>query len=183
MIHRVPTCPAIVSIIGWHAGESPDIIINRKRADIQKAKSTIWLYQSQLASVQDVQRFGNIHSTVAVYFLEGSAYPASTAQAARQMSADRLKWEPLPNAIGNVTGKLPGGGLIIGTLSAALPDHEIYLWEYFEHATAQPLRFRQGASTACVVVAQNSPVPGMKSRLRKVVAIGQLAPPYAVYLR
>jgi hypothetical protein len=34
MIKRVPTCPAVLSIIGWHAGESPDIIINRKRADI-----------------------------------------------------------------------------------------------------------------------------------------------------
>jgi hypothetical protein len=172
-----------VSIIGWHAGESPDIIINRKRADIQKAKSTIWLYQSQLASVQDVQHFGKTNSSVTIYFLEGSAYPASTAQVAREMSSDRLKWMPLPNEIGNVTGKPPGGGLIIGSLSAALSEHEIDLWEYFEHSTAQPLKFRQGASTACAIVAQNGPVPGMKSRVRKVVAFGQLATPYAVYLR
>jgi hypothetical protein len=180
---RVPTCPAILSIIGWHADESPEIIINRKRADIQKANSTIWLYHSQLASVQDVQQFGSTQSRVAVYFIEGGAYPASTSLAARQMSDDRSKWMPLPNRISNVTGRLPGGGLVIGKLSAPLRDHEIDLWDYFEHSKAQPLRFRQGASTACVVGAPNGPIRGMKSRIRKVVAIGQLAPPYAVYLR
>lgn len=182
MIQRVPICPAVISIIGWHAGESPDIIIDRKRADIQNAKTTIWLYHSQLASVQDVQRFGSTHSTVTIYFLEGTAYPASTAQASREMSIDRSKWIALPSGLSNVTGKLPGGGLVIGTLSSPLRDHEIDLWEYFEHSNSQPLRFRQGASTACVVAASGS-MPGMRSRFRKVVAIGQLAPPYAVYLR
>ncbi|SRR5260221_14216864 len=182
MIQRVPTCPAVLSIIGWHAGESPDVIINRKRADIQKAKNTIWMYQSQLASVQAVQRFGNAQNS-AVYFLEGSAYPASTTQAARQMSSNGSNWGALPQGISDVTGKLPGGGLVIGSLSQTLSDHEIDLWDYFEHSTSQPLRFRQGASTACVVVAQNGPIAGMKSRIRKIVAVGQLAPPYAVYLR
>src|SRR4051794_19764417 len=152
MIQRVPTCPAILSIIGWHAGESPDAIIKRKREDIKKAKSTIWHYQSQLASVQSVQRFGNVHQNVTVYFLEGGAYPASTAQAARQMSSNAINWGALPPGISNVTGKLPGGGLVIGNLSVTLSEHEIDLWEYFEHSTSQPLRFRQGASTACVIV-------------------------------
>jgi hypothetical protein len=183
MSKRVTNCPAILSIIGWHAGESPNTIINRKRADIQKAKITIWLYQSQLASVQDVQRFGNSHPNTTVFFLEGSAYPATTAQSARDMSSNRSNWVPLPQGISDVTGKLPSGGLVIGTLSSALSDHEIDLWDYFEHSTSKPLRFRQGASTACVIVSQNGPVQGMRSRIRKVVAIGQLAPPHAVYLR
>jgi hypothetical protein len=183
MNQRVPKCPAVLSIIGWHAGETPADIIQRKRADIQKTSSTIWLYQSQLASIQDVQRFGRAYPNAAVYFLEGSAYPATTAQAAREMSSNGSSWVPLPPGIGSVTGRLPSGGLFIGALSSPLLNHEVDLWEYFEHSTSKPLRFRQGASTACVVVSQAGPVQGMTSRLRKVVAIGQLAPPYAVYLR
>jgi hypothetical protein len=114
--------------------------------------------------------------------LEGSAYPATTAQAAREMSSNGSNWTPLPRGIGKVTGRLPSGGLFIGTLSP-LVNREIDLWEYLEHSTSKPLRFRQGASTACVVVSQTGPVQGMNSRTRKVVAIGRLAPPYAVYLR
>jgi hypothetical protein len=183
MMQMVPKCPAVLSIIGWHAGESPADIIRRKRADIEKASSTIWLYQSQLASIQDVQRFGRSYPNAAVYFLKGSAYPATTAQIAWEMSSNGANWGPLPRGLGKVTGRLPGGGLFIGALSSPLSNYEIDLWEYLEHSTTKPLRFRQGASTACVVVSQAGPVQGMNSRMRKVVAIGQLAPPYAVYLR
>lgn len=183
MIQMVPKSPAVLSIIGWHAGESPADIIQRKRADIQQASNTIWLYQSQLASIQDVQRFGRLYANAAVYFLKGSAYPATTAQIAREMSSNGSNWGPLPRGIGKVKGRLPGGGLFIGALSAPLSGYEIDLWEYLEHSTTMPLRFRRGASTACVVVSQAGPVQGMNSRIRKVIAIGQLAPPYAVYLR
>jgi hypothetical protein len=180
----VPKCPAVLSIIGWHAGESPADIVRRKRADIQKTSSTIWLYQSQLASIQDVQHFGVAYPNPAVYFLEGSAYPAKTTQAAREMSSNgSSSWVPLPRGIGKVTGRLPSGGLFIGALTSPLLNHDIDLWEFFEHSTSKPLRFRQGASTACVLISQAGAVQGMKSRVRKVVAIGQLTPPYAVYLR
>jgi hypothetical protein len=183
MVQTVPKCPAVLSIIGWHADESPADIIQRKRADIHRASNTIWLYHSQLASIHDVQRFGRSHPNAAVYFLKGSAYPATTARAAQEMSSNGTNWGPLPHGIGKVTGRLPGGGLFIGALSSPLSNYEIDLWEYLEHSTTKPLRFRQGASTACVVVSQAGPVQGMNSRMRKVVAVGQLAPPYAVYLR
>jgi|SRR5580700_3157063 hypothetical protein len=92
MRRAVPKCPAVLSVIGWHAGESPSDIIQRKRADIQRISRTIWLYQSQQASIQDVQRFCRANPNAAVYFLEGSAYPATTAQVALQMSNDGSSW-------------------------------------------------------------------------------------------
>ena len=74
MNQMVPKCPAVLSIIGWHAGKSPADIVRRKRADIQQTSSTIWLYQSQLASVQDVQRFG-VAEPGAGQLLSASAVP------------------------------------------------------------------------------------------------------------
>ena len=64
-----------------------------------------------------------------------------------------------------------------------LADHEIDLWDYVEHPALTPLKFQQGASTVCAVAAPNGQAIGMKSHKRKVVAVGQLAPPLAVYLK
>ncbi len=182
MTQVVPVCPAILSVIGWHAGQTPHHIVQRKSADIKKAGCTIWLYQSWKARIQDVQTFGNLHANPTVYFLEGAAYPASTAHAASQMSSDGSKWQPLPNGIGPVTGKLPGGGFFLGDLLDVF-DRNIDLWEYVEHPSLVPLKFQQGASTACAVPSPKGAVSGMKSRHRRVVAIGKLIPPYAVYLK
>ena len=174
--------PAILSIIGWHAGEAPEDIVRRKRADIDKAGQAIWLYHSQKASIPAVQQFGQQFVQPSVIFLRGSAFPARTSNTARQMSEDRSRWSPLPTGIDKVTGRLPAGGLVIGELN--LVDHEIDLWEYLEHPGLLPIKFRQGASTACVVPARRSgPAEGMKSRYRRVMATGKLAPPYGVFLR
>jgi hypothetical protein len=170
--------PAILSIIGWHAGESPEDIVERKCSDVP---CTIWVYQSWKARVEAVQQFGNIDSNPVIYFLEGRASPARTTQEARQMSGDRSSWKPLPEGIGKVTANLPGSGLLIGKLSQL--DSEIDLWEYLEHPSLQPLRFQRGASTACVVPAQNGSVEGMINHIRRVVAVGRLVEPYAVFLR
>jgi hypothetical protein len=178
----VPLSPAILSIIGWHAKESPKDIVSRKRKDIAKVGRTIWFYQSWKARVTDVQHFGSIYPNPTIYFLEGSPKDAITEHEARLMSHDGSRWEALPNGIGKVTGKVPGGGFLIGELSPVF-DHEIDLWEYYEHPALQPLKFQLGASTACVVPTQKGPVEGMKSRRRQVVAIGRLAPPYAIFLR
>jgi hypothetical protein len=71
--------------------------------------------------------------------------------------------------------------LVIGELTPI--DQEIDLWEYLEHPGLVPIKFRQGASTACAVPTKDKPVDGMKSRYRRVVAIGKLIPPYGVFLR
>jgi hypothetical protein len=173
--------PAILSIIGWHAGESVEDIVERKRDDIKKAGRTIWLYQSWKATIPMVQQFGRDFPKLAVVFLKGSAFPTSTASPAREMSEDRDRWGPLPQGIGKVTGKLPGGGLVIGELTPTAT--KIDLWDYLEHPELGPFRLQRGASTACAVPSKDGPVEGMKSRHRDVVAIGRLVPPYGIFLR
>lgn len=173
--------PAIISIIGWHAGESVEAIVRRKRDDITNTGRTIWLYHSQKAPIAMVQQFGQRYRDPAVIFLRGSAFPAGTSNQAVEMSEDRRNWNPLPVGIGKVTGKLPAGGLLMSDL--ALVDHEIDLWRFVECPDQCRVRFRQGASTACVVPTKEVTVDGMKSRFRQVVAIGKLTPPYGVFLR
>jgi hypothetical protein len=172
--------PAILSIIGWHAEESPEDIAERKCRDVAQAGCTIWVYQSWKARIEAVQRFGSVHFNPVVYFLKGGAVPTRMTQEARQMSVDRSSWKPLPEGIGKVTGKLPGGGLFIGELSPV--DSYIDLWKYLQHP-ALPLRFQRGAATACVVPAPNGSAGGMKKHIRRVVAVGRLVEPYAVFLR
>jgi hypothetical protein len=173
--------PAVLSIIGWHAGEPVEDIVARKRDDIKKAGRTIWLYHSQLATIPMVQQFGGAFPKAGVIFLKGGAYPTSAALSAREMSEDRNRWTPLPPGIGKVTGKLPSGGLVIGELTPIAT--QIDLWGYVQHPNLSPLRFRQGASTACAVPSKGGPVEGMKSRHRDAVAIGRLIPPYGIFLR
>jgi hypothetical protein len=171
-----------LSIIGWHAGESVSNIVSRKCADVGTLGSTIWVYQSWKARVQDVQKFGSIFSNPTVYFIEGKAFATGTEHRAQEMSEDGKNWGDLPIGIGKVTGKLPGGALVIGSLST-VHDHTIDLWAYVEHPASQPLKFQQGASTVCAVAAPSAPAVGMKKHIRKVVAIGRLTSPYAVFLR
>jgi Arc/MetJ-type ribon-helix-helix transcriptional regulator len=118
MSQLVPVCPAILSMIGWHAKESPKDIVRRKREDVEKVGRTVWVYQSWKAPVREIQHFGSVYPNPIVYFLKGSASPAGTAREAQQMSNDGFHWDALPKGIGKVTGKLRGGGLFIGELSA-----------------------------------------------------------------
>ncbi len=175
-------CPAILSIIGWHAKESPAQIVSRKADDISRAGITFWFYQSWKARTDALQQFSSTFANPTVYFLEGSTVATGTSDAAIEMSHDRVSWKPLPKGIGRVTGKLKSGtGLALGEL-VAVQNKTIDLWDYTEHPEKQPLRFQLGASTACVIPSEGQMI-GMKSRFRNVVAVGRLIAPYAVYLR
>jgi hypothetical protein len=178
---RMKLEPAILSVIGWHAKESVEEIVERKCNDIKRIGQTFWFFQSWKAPIPYVQRFGHSFPNPTVIFLKGGAYPTSANSEAREMSQDKKSWGPLPTGIGKVTGKIPGVGLVIGDL---LPvQEEIDLWYFLDHTDLQPLRFQRGASTACAVPCKSGPIEGMKSRHRQIVAVGHLIPPYGLFLR
>jgi hypothetical protein len=174
--------PAVLSVIGWHGDESPEDIVARKADDIANAGRTLWVIRSWKAKADAVQAFGRTYPGAAVYFIEGGTSPAGTSQAAIQMSEDRQIWKPLPKDIGKVTGKVAGATALVLDRLAPCDGTTIDLWQFAEYLGNVPLRFMQGASTACVVPATDKS-PGMKSRYRRVLAIGRLSRPFAVYLR
>jgi hypothetical protein len=179
---RVPTCPALLSIIGGHAGEKVDDIVGRKCRDVVKVGSTLWVYQSSKACVGDVQNFGKAYGNPAVYFLEGSAQSDGTKHRdeANEKSEDGKDWKPV--GLRNVTGKLPGSALVLASLKT-VQNCKIDLWDYVEFPASTPLRFELGASTVCAIAAPSGQTVGMKSHERRVVAVGQLTSPFAVYLK
>ncbi|MGR9471032.1 hypothetical protein [Rhizobium leguminosarum] len=177
----VPTCPAVVSILGWHGDESPNAIVARKAKDIATAGQTLWAFQSWKARPGAVQDFGRIHPGLTVFFIEGGATPTRTSRCASRMSEDERNWVPLPKGIGPVTGKINGGtALVLDSLEPC--SASIDLWRFMEHPNSDPVRFMLGASTACLIPAVEI-AAGMKSRYRRVLAVGRLAKPYAVHLR
>jgi hypothetical protein len=64
-------------------------------------------------------------------------------------------------------------------------DDIVDLWAYADASDSnKPLRFALGLSTLCAVRKDMSTHPGqMKSRYRRVVAVGRLVDPYSVWLR
>jgi hypothetical protein len=174
---RVAACPAVLSIVGCHANESQKTIVQRKGRDVAMAGITLWVYQSWKARVRAVQEFARLHPGTPVYFLEGGAVPTGTTEHAQEMSEDGLSWLMLPKGIGAVTGKLTGGACLVLDQLSPVTTQTIDLWEYVEYPSLRPVKFGRGASTACVVPSPHGPSSGMKSRFRRVVAIGRLAAP------
>lgn len=178
---KLPSGPAVVSIMGWHGDESPNAIVARKAKDIARAGQTLWAFQSWKARPGAIQDFVRIHPGLMVFFIEGGATPTGSSQCASRMSEDQRNWIPLPKGIGPVTGKINGGtALVLDSLEPC--SASIDLWRFMEHPSSDPVRFMLGASTACLIPAVEI-AAGMKSRYRRVLAVGRLAKPYAVYLR
>jgi hypothetical protein len=185
---------AVLSVMGPHAGEDAEVIFHRKISDIQEIGETFWLIHSHKAKPDMIKRMCGMASyrenAVECLFIEpssrGGAKPTKTDHAASEYSSDLLTWLHLPSGLSPVTGLITKNACALVfdqlKLSARVP---IDLWEYRDFFEAhQPVRFRQGASTVCVVQDDMKKHPDrMKSNIRQVVAIGRLIEPYAVWLR
>ena len=116
----------------------------------------------------------------------GGARPTTRADRATEYSADRLRWLALPPGIGPVTGKLDSAAtaLVFDQLSTDV-EGVLDLWRYADAASPDlPVRFKLGLSTICALRADTTSHPNrMKSRYRRIVAVGQLMKPYCAWVR
>ena len=185
----------IISVMGSHAGESESEIFSRKIQDTRRVGKTFWLTRSRQAKPLMVQSIckeaDRKGSKVSTIFIEASsnvgALPTSFAQPATYYSADMKKWENLPIGLTPVTGKIDSGAyaLIFDRLELSQGTIEIDLWKYaYYFDQNSPIKIYQGASTLCAVKKDmSSKSDKIKSRYRKIVAIGILCPPYGVWLK
>ena len=179
--------PSILSIIGFHGGGSPESILQRKMDDIAKMGLTYWLHRSYKARPKDVQGIGGY-----CFFIAGSGATKSkilgttrnttTDEKAKEWSIDKNIWVPFDMEQSKVSGKVKDGmghALVLDNIE--LVEETIDLWD-FEEQSGMPLRFYPNACSICCKSAetkQSSP----KSHMRKVVAIGRLCEPFAVWVR
>ena len=180
----------IVSVIGPHAGEGVNEIFNRKIEDTRAIGRTFWLIKSPKAKPGIVQPMCGI-DPVYVLFVEpstkGGDRPAIFAHKATIFSDDGIQWDPLPDGLGPVTGKLDTNAhaLVFDALEIITESIELDIWHYAAFdKPEQPVKMILGCSTVCAVKKDMKDHPGkMKSRFRRIVAVGRLVAPYCVWIR
>jgi hypothetical protein len=175
-------CP-ILSVMGAHAGEETDAIFSRKMTDINTAGLTFWVYGSHAARPELAQRANCGY----VLFIEpaskNGARPTTVADVATAFSSNPTNWRPLPSNIGPVTGRFQnsGGYALVLTELSLCTDARVDLWAYGCGEAA--VKFRLGASTLLVQRRDTSADPARaKSRFRRILAVGKLDYPCAVWV-
>ena len=182
-----PGC--VISVMGPHAGEDASAIFRRKVADCDDLGCTFWVAKSPKARPEQVQA-ACASGRGYVVFVEpatsGGARPTTESEAASEYSRDRVAWLPLPEGLSPVTGHMDrmAAALVFSELTTDV-DGVLDLWSYSDSAgVGTPLRFKLGVSTVCAVRGESADHPDrMKSRHRRIVAVGRLASPYAAWLR
>ena len=184
----------MLSVMGPHAGEDSDAIFARKIADIRKAGRTFWVIRSHKAKPDMIQTIGSTvrarsGAPLCAFVAPsspGGAIPTKTSCAATEYSIDRSEWQALPSGITPVTGQMTRSTCALVFDHLCLCESSVVdLWQYADFFNAQQsVRIRQGASTVGVVRGDTSEHSDrMKSRLRRVMAVGRLVEPFAVWLR
>ena len=173
----------ILSVVGAHAGESERDIFKRKLEDVNSVGNTFWLYRSPSARPDLVQSF--LSELAFVLFLAPSnksgARPTTVSDRVAELSRDKAHWQPVPIGISPITGKLPAYAFVFSELETCSSEM-IDLWQY-ETDLGSSVRFRLGMSTLLTRHALTLSTAPMKSRFRRVFAVGKLVPPHAVWVR
>ncbi len=176
----------LLSVVGPHAGEDEASIFKRKMADLKKSCQTFWLCHSHNARPEFTQMFcDGRDGEVPVLFLAPAsrrgARPTTESSVMREYSAEKKLWTPLPKEISPVTGKASSTAyaLVLSELHLGNKDAEIDLSECIDAVEDKPVKFRLGASTVIAKRSAEKRPPNM----RRIVAVGHLAAPYAVWVR
>jgi hypothetical protein len=182
----------IISVIGPHAHETENTIFKRKIEDINKVGKTFWLTKSHQSKPDMVQQFCLIglreKLNVYCFFIEpskiGGAIPTMEDKSAESFSADGKTWQKLPDGLGPVTGNINKNAYALVFDDLKMVTDSIDLWDYVNFFKPnEPLKIMQGGSTLCALKQENDFKNEIKSRYRKIVAVGRLATPYCVWLK
>jgi|TARA_B100000315_G_C14152818_1_gene396451 hypothetical protein len=173
----------IISVMGPHAGETAEIIFERKIEDVKRTGLTFWCIESYKAKPDQVQELCNT-TQVEVYFISpsspGGAKDTKTETKNTQYSIDKKNYLQIPQNITPVTGK--GSALILDQLQNV--NEELDLNQYAEFNKNTPLKFALGCSTICAIKKDMSSHPDrVKSNKRKIWAKGRLREPFCVWIK
>lgn len=183
---------AIISVVGIHANEEIAHIFARKIEEIRRSGKTYWAYRSAMANPKTVQEFGFMaadeKSTVDCLFIEASSpratKPTKGSEKALSLSLNKESWNKIPDN-NLITGSGRSSFALVLDKIDLIEKTSVDLWEYSRKDNpGKAIRLMLGNSTICCVK-DSSEKDGskMKSRYRRLLAIGRLARPYAVWLK
>jgi len=171
------------TVAGRYGRETWQAIIDRKCADVIGLGHTVWAMNSQAARPDAVQSFCQEHGPCHVLFLNKGLRnkPGSiTIDAAKCYSINGLHpWLPLPAGLSPVTG-------LKSRLTTGLWLEE--LEEVHSRSIALDPFLKQGGQRLTEFSNINSAYPvervgPVQAGDYNILAVGRLAPPFAVYLR
>lgn len=112
--------------------------------------------------------------------------PTTTEAVASHYSTDQHTWQPLPDGLGAVTGKLgPSAKAFIFDSFERTAGEPFDMWAYGEWPDGtNPIDTRIGHSTVCGLKRNMSQHPKrMKSRFRSIAACARLQEPFCVWVQ
>jgi hypothetical protein len=171
------------TVAGRYAREAWQAIIDRKCADVAGVGHTVWAMNSQAARPDAVQSFCKEHGPCHVLFLTKGHRnkPGSvTIDAAKRYSIDgRSPWLPLPGGLSPVTGLRTRftTGLWLEELEQ-VHSRSIALGPFLKQDGQRLTEFSN--INSAYPVERVGPV---QEGDYNILAVGRLAPPFAVYLR
>jgi len=179
----------VISVIGTHAGEDVLHIFSRKKKEIESNLKTYWLLRSPKAKTIQIQKLceeankegEDVYCLFITASTDGGARATTTSTRIKEISNNNVDWIKLDNDV-KITGVInqQSTALVLSELVKFDKPVDFDLWDYSEFPYNSPIRFQLGTSTVCGIKAKSI---GMKSRSRKLVAWGKIAPPFAVWVR
>lgn len=184
----------ILSVMGPHAGETPEQIFSRKKTDIKTTGRTFWVIQSHKANPTKAcnlyhQAKGEGKEVYCIFIepsVKGGARPTSISKTATSFSRNKINWESFSRNMSPVTGKIGNNSyaLVFDELQIIKEPIILNLWNYTEFETDQPIVPKLGTSTICAVTKDMSNHPDrIKTNIRKVTAMAKLSELSCVWIR
>ncbi len=183
----------VISVIGPHAGDSEEEILDKKGKEIKDIGKSFWLHKSYNAKPNIVQDFCEKalkeRSIPVCIFIKASsengARPTKQDDKMREFSLDKKCWEKIPLRI-IVTGSSKNAFIMIfNKLDIIKKEQYLNLLDYsLFKSPGKAVRMGRGASTVCCVKESSNDDPNkMKSNRRKIVAIGEFFHPFTAWVR
>ena len=174
----------VLSVIGPHAGESMSQIYERKIQDIANVGKTFWITSCGKFIFEKINDLCITNDLYIIFIAPSSpngARPATTETAASGYTINGV-FSPFPEEMSPVTGNInrKTAALVFDELQLLDENNasELDLWNYMDAVTLNPIRFALGSSTKPCLLNTESEKSGMKSRYRKISAVGHFTPPF-----
>ena len=175
------------SVMGPHAQEGEDEIFDRKALDIDKSGESFWVSRINQKFIEECndKLKDNAGYLILVESSNNGKSAADTkgSKAATHYSKDKMNWIRIDPKISPVTGNLGNGATAYYYDGIELCQEQIDLDYYSEEGKSEPIKFILGKSNVFAKKNKAKLTGGMKSSIRKIVAVLRLKAPFVVWVK
>lgn len=177
-----------ISVMGPHAQESEKEIFDRKALDIDKSGESFWVSRINQKFIEECndKLKGEAGYLILVESSNGGKSAADTkgSKAATNYSKDKMNWIKIDPKISPVTGNLGKNGATAYYYDGIeMCQEQIDLDYYSEEGKTGAIKFMLGKSNVFANKNKTKQTGGMKSSIRKIVAVLRLKAPYVVWVK